>query len=183
MRVCTHASVEGVQELLRRADQARTRLERPRRETVRPVGAGGLARPPAPSPPRGGICCRPLRRLPPPAAREERFPDPVWVPALRHLSNIKGGGPGGNAGATAVAGGESAGLGEHQGQGRQQADARGAARAQLPDAAGGSGHAHAEPGDVAGRPAAPVSDGRQADAAAGEGIRLARGRSGQICCQ
>ena len=40
---------------------------------------------------RGGICCRPLRRLPPPAAREERFPDPVWVPALRHLSNIKGG--------------------------------------------------------------------------------------------
>ncbi len=132
---------------------------------------------------RGGICCRPLRRLPPPAAREERFPDPVWVPALRHLSNIKGGGPGGSAGATAVAGGESAGLGEHQGQGRQQADARGAARAQLPDAAGGSGHAHAEPGDAAGRPAAPVSDGRQADAAAGQGIRLARGRSGQICCQ
>ena len=35
----THASVEGVQELLRRADQARTRLERPRRKTVRPVGA------------------------------------------------------------------------------------------------------------------------------------------------
>ena len=124
-----------------------------------------------------------LRRLPPPAAREERFPDPVWVPALRHLSNIKGGGPGGSAGATAVAGGESAGLGEHQGQGRQQADARGAARALLPDAAGGSGHAHAERGDAAGRPAAPVSDGRQADAAAGQGIRLARGRSGQICCQ
>ena len=66
---------------------------------------------------------------------------------------------------------------------RPQADARGAARAQLPDAAGGSGHAHAEPGDAAGRPAAPVSDGRQADAAAGQGIRLARGRSGQICCQ
>ena len=174
MRVCTHASVEGVQ--LRRADQARTRLERPRRKTVRPVGAGGLARPPAPRTRRGGICCRP-------AAREERFPDPVWVPALRHLSNIKGGGPGGSAGATVVAGGESAGLGEHQGQGRQQADARGAARAQLPDAAGGSGHAHAERGDAAGCPAAPVSDGRQADAAAGEGIRLARGRSEQICCQ
>ena len=87
------------------------------------------------------------------------------------------------AGATAVAGGESAGLGEHQGQGRQQADARGAARAQLPDAAGGSGHAHAERGDAAGRPAAPVSDARQAGAAAGQGIRLARGRSGQICCQ
>ena len=50
-------------------------------------------------------------------------------------------------------------------------------------AAGGSGHAHAERGDAAGRPAAPVSDGRQADAAAGQGIRLARGRSGQICCQ
>ena len=38
-------------------------------------------------------------------------------------------------------------------------------------------------GGAAGRPAAPVSDGRQADAAAGEGIRLAWGRSEQICCQ
>ena len=39
---------------------------------------------------RGGICYLPQRWLAPPAAREEKFPGPVWVLALRHLSNIKG---------------------------------------------------------------------------------------------
>ena len=67
----THASVQGAQELLRRADQAEQRGCEPEVQTVRPVAPGGAWPGPTgglPALRRGGICYLPQRWLTPPAA-------------------------------------------------------------------------------------------------------------------
>ena len=97
---------------------------------------------------------------------------------------VRGGGSGRGASATEIPGGKSAGLRAHEVQGRAQADGGRAPGTEPPVVAGGSRHAHPEPGDPSERPAASVCDVyAKPTPVQAKAFESARRGSDPICCQ